>query len=219
MNSRLFVSKRASSLFSRAKARTRRTPEKFSWASAEISLKNSWIAVNRLCVAWPMTFVAIAMIGNTASATSVSAGETEYMSTSATMPTNSVFAACMIPGPSSMRTAERSFTARLMRSPTRFFRYQVGGSRRRWSKRSWRISYSMSRDAPIRMRRVRKRAIASPTARRTMRLARRKSLPWVTPAPSSSMARRTMPGIARKRPVDASIERNPAVYTPGRRRK
>ena len=158
-----------------------------------------------------MTFVAIAMTGNTASATSVKGGETENMSTRATMPTNSVFAACMIPGPSSMRTAERSFTARLMRSPTRFFLYQGGGSRRRWSKRSWRISYSMSREAPMRMRRVRKRAIASPTARRTMTAARRKSLSLVTPAPSSSIARRTMPGIARKRPVDASIEPKPAV--------
>ena len=49
------------------------------------------------------------------------------MSVTAIVPTTTVFAACMIPGPIIIRTAERSFTARLMRSPTRFLRYHAGG--------------------------------------------------------------------------------------------
>ena len=184
---------------------------KFSCALAEISLKNSWIAVNLRCVTFPMPLVATTTKGRTASATSVSDGDERTISVRAIEPTTAVFAACMIPGPTSMRTAERSFTARLMTSPTRLFRCQRGGRRRRWAKRSSRISNSTSREAPMRIRRVKKKRTASPAAR--ARIAPQAIAIRRGDGSDSSDSRtyRTIRGIARNSAAESAIVPKPAA--------
>ena len=64
-----------------------------------------------------------------------------------------VFAEYMIDGPIIMRTAFRSLVARDIRSPVRCAWKYDSGSVCRCAKKSLRMSYSMSRDAPMRIRR------------------------------------------------------------------
>ena len=75
----------------------------------------------------------------------------------ATTNTMIVFAEYITAGPTIMRTALRSFVARDIRSPVR--RAWKNDSGRRWSaaKKSFLISYSISREAPIMIRRIRNR--------------------------------------------------------------
>ncbi len=219
LNSRFFASKRLSSVASRAKARTRRAPLMFSCALAEISLKNSWIAVKRRWVILPMTCVAAATKGRTASATSVRSGEANAIRVTAIDPTTTVFAACMIPGPIIILTADRSLTARLMTSPTRLLRCQRGGSRRRCAKRSSRISNSTSREAPMRIRRVKKKRIASVADRARITAQERAMRRGEGSFSSDSRTWRTIRGMARKRAAESAIVPKPRAYAFGRREK
>src|SRR5439155_17761971 len=70
---------------------------------------------------------------------------------------SSVFDEYMIDGPIIIRTALRSLVARDIRSPVRCDWKYPSGSFCRWAKKSFRMSYSMSREAPIRTRRVQNR--------------------------------------------------------------
>ena len=72
----------------------------------------------------------------------------------------SVLAEYMIAGPIIIRTAFRSLVARDIRSPVRRdWKYDSGNSCR-CAKKSLRRSYSMSREAPMMMRRIRNRNVA-----------------------------------------------------------
>ena len=67
----------------------------------------------------------------------------------------------MIAGPIIMRTAPRSLVARDMRSPVRWRWKYARSSRCRCAKKSLRRSYSISREAPMMIRRVREAEHAS----------------------------------------------------------
>ena len=82
-----------------------------------------------------------------------------------------VVAVYMTAGPAIMRTAERSFVARDMRSPVRWAWNHAGGRRSRWAKNAFRRSYSISRDAPMMIRRIRKRQTPAAHAIATMAAA------------------------------------------------
>ena len=77
--------------------------------------------------------------------------------TSATTKARSVFAEYMTDGPIIMRTALRSLVARDMRSPVLWVWKYDSGNVSRCAKKSFRMSYSMSREAPMRIRRMRNR--------------------------------------------------------------
>ena len=88
---------------------------------------------------------------------SVSRASIESIRASAATNVSIVFAEYMIDGPIIMRTAFRSLVARDIRSPVRCAWKYDSGSVCRCAKKSFRMSYSMSRDAPMRIRRVRNR--------------------------------------------------------------
>jgi hypothetical protein len=110
------------------------------------------------------------------------------ISVSATAKVSSVFAEYMIDGPIIMRTALRSLVARDIRSPVRWVWKYASGSVSRCAKKSLRMSYSMSRDAPMRIRRCRnwKTPPTRPIPRSRPPYA--KSLVRVTPRVRSSIA-------------------------------
>ena len=78
-----------------------------------------------------------------------------------------VLAVYMTAGPIIIRTALRSFVARDIRSPVRFRWKKSSESRCRHAKKSFRRSYSMSRDAPTITRRIRNRKKPPPAASRS----------------------------------------------------
>jgi hypothetical protein len=63
----------------------------------------------------------------------------------------------MIDGPAIMRTALRSLVARDIKSPVRRERKYSGGIRWRCAKKSFLRSYSISRETPMIVRRIRNR--------------------------------------------------------------
>ena len=108
-------------------------------------------------MAVPKHFTEIDTNGSGMSDTSVSQPSIDTISASAATNVSSVFDEYMIDGPIIMRTAFRSLVARDIRSPVRCAWKYDSGSFCRCAKKSFRRSYSMCRDAPIRMRRVRNR--------------------------------------------------------------
>src|SRR5215208_1555263 len=79
---------------------------------------------------------------------SVRRASIDSITDSATTKVSMVLAAYMIDGPIIMRTAFRSLVARDIRSPVRLaWKYDIG-SRSRCAKKSLRMSYSISREAP-----------------------------------------------------------------------
>ena len=89
------------------------------------------------------------------SESSVSRASMASISASATTNARIVLAEYITDGPIIMRTAFRSLVARDIRSPVRLAWKYDSGSVCRCAKKSFRMSYSMSRDAPIRTRRIR----------------------------------------------------------------
>ena len=71
------------------------------------------------------------------------------MNPTAMTATTMVLKPCMMPGPSTMRTAFMSLVARDMRSPVWRAWKNDAGWRSRWANRSLRRSYSTWRDMPI----------------------------------------------------------------------
>ena len=106
---------------------------------------------------------------------SVSRASIASIIASATTNVSSVFAEYMIDGPIIMRTAFRSLVARDIRSPVRCAWKYAERQRLRCAKKSFRMSYSMSRDAPIRMRRIQNRK--TPPTQADRRAARRRRAP------------------------------------------
>ena len=80
-------------------------------------------------------------------AMSVRCGLMRSMNGSAAAVKTTVFAEYMMAGPSSWRTALRSFVERAMMSPVRLRWKKAGGCASRWAKRSLRRSNSISREA------------------------------------------------------------------------
>ena len=117
----------------------------------------------------PKYFTEIDTNGSGMSATSVSLRRSTIISASATTNVRIVFDAYITAGPIIIRTALRSFVARDIRSPVRCVWKYDSGSVCRCAKKSLRMSYSMSRDTPVRIRRIRNR-----------------KMPPTTPMPSSS---------------------------------
>jgi len=108
-------------------------------------------------MALPNTFTEIDTNGIGISAKSVSRASMPIMMNKATTSVSMVLAEYMIDGPIIIRTALRSLVARDIRSPVRcVWKYECG-SVSRCAKKSLRMSYSMSREAPMRMRRCRNR--------------------------------------------------------------
>ena len=106
----------------------------------------------------------------------------------ATTNTMPVLAMYMMAGPTIMRTAFRSLVARDMRSPVRVAWKYASGNRCRWATKALRRSYSMAREAPTRMRRMRNRNPPPAIARPSRVAACTVSLSRVTPAVRSSTA-------------------------------
>ena len=103
----------------------------------------------------PLTATDTRGSGNNASA--VSEGEIDNISETATTDTIEVVSVYMIAGPAIIRTALRSLVARDIRSPVRW-RWKYDRERRcRWAKKSLRKRYSISRDAPMMIRRIQNR--------------------------------------------------------------
>ncbi len=88
---------------------------------------------------------------------SVSRASIDSISAIPTTKTSVVWDAYMIDGPAIMRTALRSLVARDIRSPVRRARKYSGGIRWRCAKKSFRRSYSISRETPMIERRIRNR--------------------------------------------------------------
>src|SRR3954465_9989647 len=108
-------------------------------------------------MALPKYFTEIDTNGSGISDQSDNRASIDTITDSATTKVNIVFAEYMIEGPIIMRTALRSLVARDIKSPVRCAWKYDNGSFCRCAKNSLRMSYSMSRDAPIRMRRCRNR--------------------------------------------------------------
>ena len=106
-------------------------------------------------IALPKNFTEMETNGSGMSDQTVRRASIDIITVSATTNVRKVFAAYMIDGPIIMRTALRSLVARDMRSPVRCAWKYASGSFSRCAKKSFRMSYSMSRDAPIRIRRCR----------------------------------------------------------------
>ena len=106
-------------------------------------------------MALPNSFTEIDTNGSGMSDQSASRASMDTITESATANVSSVFAAYMIDGPIIMRTALRSLVARDIRSPVRCAWKYASGSFSRCAKKSFRMSYSMSREAPMRIRRDR----------------------------------------------------------------
>ena len=106
-------------------------------------------------MAVPNSFTDTDTNGSGISDHSASRGSIEIMTERATANVSSVFAEYMIDGPIIIRTALRSLVARDIRSPVRCAWKYASGSCCRCAKKSLRTSYSMSREAPIRIRRAR----------------------------------------------------------------
>ena len=101
----------------------------------------------------------------------------------------------MTAGPIIMRTAFRSLVARDIRSPVRCAWKYDSGSFCRCAKKSFRMSYSMWRDAPIRIRRIRNRNTPADHADAASSAAPYKaSFPRVTPRVRSSIGELQDPG-------------------------
>ena len=112
----------------------------------------------------------------------------DSMRATATTNTRPVLAMYMTAGPTIMRTAFRSFVARDMRSPVRVAWKYASGSFCRWATKALRRSYSMAREAPTRMRRMRNRNTPPAIARPSRVAACPASSARVTPAVRSSTA-------------------------------
>ena len=80
-------------------------------------------------MALPKRFTTTDTTGSGSNASSVSAGDRDSIRISATTKVIEVEAVYMIAGPAIMRTAERSFVARDIRSPVRLAWNQAGGRR------------------------------------------------------------------------------------------
>src|SRR6185503_18374814 len=80
---------------------------------------------------------------------SVNLASIESISVSATTKVRRVLAEYITAGPTIIRTAFRSLVARDIRSPVRCDWKYERGSFSRCAKKSFRMSYSMRRDAPI----------------------------------------------------------------------
>ena len=107
---------------------------------------------------------------------------------SATTNPRTVFEAYITAGPIIILTAFRSLVARDIRSPVRcVWKYETG-SFCRCAKKSLRMSYSMSRDTPVRIRRIRNRKTPPTIATPSRSEPYSASLPTVTPVVRSSIA-------------------------------
>ena len=100
-------------------ARTTRTPERFSWATALSSDSCAWMRSNLRWIARPNTVTETDTNGSGSSATSVSHGSMESIRMMATTNTSVVCVAYITDGPAIMRTALRSLVARDIKSPVR----------------------------------------------------------------------------------------------------
>ena len=108
-------------------------------------------------MAAPKYRTAIDTNGSGISATSVSRRSIDTISAIATTKRISVLAAYITAGPIIMRTAFRSLVARDIRSPVRRAWKYDSGSRWSCAKKSFRRSYSIWRETPMMMRRMRNR--------------------------------------------------------------
>ena len=139
-------------------------------------------------MAAPNTLTETETSGSGSRPISVSRGSIDSISTIATTNTSVVCDAYMIDGPAIIRTAFRSLVARDIRSPVRWRRKYSGGSRCRCAKKSLRRSYSISRDTPMMMRRIRKRNTPPAAEMANSTAAYMPSLPRVTLVDRSSTA-------------------------------
>ncbi len=108
-------------------------------------------------MAVPKYFTEIDTHGSGTSATSVSRQSSLNIAASATMSVKIVSDRYITDGPIIIRTALRSLVARDMRSPVRFAWKYAASSVCRCAKNSLRMSYSISRETPVRIRRMRNR--------------------------------------------------------------
>ena len=185
----MFASRnRSSSVCSCRYARTTRTPASASCATALTSDSCAWICSNRRWIALPKYFTETDTNGNGMSEYSVSLGSMANIIASATTNVRMVFAEYITDGPIIMRTAFRSLVARDIRSPVRWVWKYGAGSFSRWAKKSFRMLYSMSRDAPMRILRIRNRKTPPTRPIASSAVPYSKSFTRVTPCVRSSIA-------------------------------
>ena len=101
------------------KARTTRTPARFSCTRAESWPNLSCTALKRTWMRAPKNCTSPAMTGTASSAMKASAWSMRIIITNAPTTMSSDEAECMTAGPISIRTEARSFVARDIRSPVR----------------------------------------------------------------------------------------------------
>ena len=94
-----------------------RMPLKFSWARVESWPNWSWTWRKMRRIRPPITTNSTATVGRITATTSASRGWVRNISTVATMISRPAPERLLMPGPTNMRTAERSLVTRVIRSP------------------------------------------------------------------------------------------------------
>ena len=128
---------------------------------------------------------------------------------SATTKVSSVLAEYMIAGPIIMRTAFRSLVARDIRSPVRWLWKYASGSFSRCAKKSFRMSYSMCRDAPVSSRRMKNRKTPPTSPMASSSDPYSSNFARVTPRVRSSTAYWRILGAASAMPVVRTTQPSP----------
>ncbi len=169
----------------------------------------AWIASNRLWMALPKNLTDTETNGRGINENRVSRGSMEIISARATTNPSSVFAEYITAGPTIWRTAFKSFVARDIRSPVRRAWKYDAGIFSSCAKKSLRMSYSMWRDAPIRIRRIRKRKTPPTTPSPSSAEPYKASFPRVTPVVRSSMASFSTQGAVSAMPVVPTTQASP----------